>query len=344
MRLGHFDALKPICPACRINGAQERLRIEELLHQQDGHVLQARILCPACFREFPVIDGVPILLPDVRGYIQQNALALLMRQDLGAPLRSLVGDCLGPTGPYEQSRLYLSSYADEHWGDLEPDSSLSVGSVQKVMGLGLELAGPLVGPRLDLGCSLGRTTFLSAAQTEDLCLGVDLNFTMLSTAGRILRGGEVSYDRRRLGIVYDPVRFGVTLPQADRVDFWLVDAATPPFADGMFSMVSSLNLLDCLPSPAGHAEVVAQLLRAGGRAVVCTPYDWAPHATAIEGWLGGHSQRGPDRGASEPVFHNLLVQAGFSTVALRDRVPWNIRLHARSSMSYEVELWVGERS
>ena len=81
-----------------------------------------------------------------------------------------------------------------------------------------------------------------------------------------------------------------------------------------------------------------------GTVILATPYDWSPSATPVESWLGGHSQRGAHRGASEPVLHALLAEAGLEVIAEEPHLPWRVRLHERSSVDYDVHLVVARRS
>jgi hypothetical protein len=86
------------------------------------------------------------------------------------------------------------------------------------------------------------------------------------------------------------------------------------------------------------------VLRPGGTAIIATPYDWSPSATAVEQWLGGHSQRGAQRGASEPVLRRLLSEAGLEIVSEQPSIPWRLRLHDRSTMEYSVHVVVAKRT
>ena len=90
-------------------------------------------------------------------------------------------------------------------------------------------------------------------------------------------------------------------------------------------------------------------LQPGGRAMLCTPYDWSTSATPLEGWIGGHSQRGPEGGAADVALRSLLTPgahpASLGTlrlVAEAAALPWTVRVHERSTMLYGVHLVVAE--
>jgi hypothetical protein len=133
--------------------------------------------------------------------------------------------------------------------------------------------------------------------------------------------------------------------RADRLSFWCADAAVLPFATGVFAGAVSLNLLDCIASPIGHLVELGRTLAAGAPAVLSTPYDWSAMATPVEGWLGGHSQRGPGAGSSAAELRRILgegapagVDTGLVVVDERDRVPWRVYVNERSTMDYAVDL------
>jgi SAM-dependent methyltransferase len=181
--------------------------------------------------------------------------------------------------------------------------------------------------------------------SERLVLGVDLNLSMLRLAQSALQRGVVEYPRRRTGVVYDRRRVPLSFPCADQVDFWACDVAALPFADGSFALSTALNLIDCVGAPRDVLAEAARVLRPGGKAIISSPYDWSPAATPIEGWLGGHSQRSPGRGQSEPVLRALLTPgahpASIGTLTIEseiDSVPWQVRLHDRSTVHYRAHL------
>jgi SAM-dependent methyltransferase/uncharacterized protein YbaR (Trm112 family) len=323
----------------------------------DSLILEGILTCtdPACMAEYPILDGIPLLVPDVRGFIARNASAILDRSDLSEPLESLVGDCCGPQSEFDLRRQHLGSYAFDHYGDLDPrersaDNPAAPGSVRGLLHRGMQEAVPIPsGPILETGCAVGRTTLELAQSTEDLVLGVDLNFDMLRLASRALSRGIVRYPRRRIGMVYDRREFPVSFPEAHRVDFWACDATALPTVSREFALVVSLNLLDCVGSPVDHLREIGRVLTPEGRAILCTPYDWSPAATPVEGWIGGHSQRSVYQGDAEPLLRRLLAEGdahGIDRLDIRHEstVPWSVRVHERAAMRYRSHLVILEKT
>lgn len=358
MRRGHFEALRPICPVCRSARPEgSPLAIAAAIREEGDDLLEGILACtsPDCLREYPVLDGIPILVAGLRGWMEGSLLQILERDDLSPELESLLGDASGPGSAFDTTRQHLSAYAWDHYGDLDPGAETNPppGSAVRLLERALTLD-TLAGetgeippaPVLDVGCSVGRTTFRLAERLGRPVVGIDLSFGMLRVAGRVLREGRLRYPRRRVGMVYDRREVAVDLPGRDLADFWCCDAAALPFPGGTFALGASLNVLDCVASPRESLVELGRVLQPGGSALLATPYDWTPGATPVEAWLGGHSQRGANRGASEPVLRALLggghpaAVPGLALAAEEPAFPWRVRLHDRSVMEYAVHLVV----
>lgn len=357
MRLRHFETLRPICPVCRAaNDAEYSLRIARVAREDDGHILEGVLHCgnANCLREFPIVDGIPLVVANLRQYASENLLWLYGRDDLTDLIESLLGDCCGPGSAFDQTRQHLSSYAWDHYADLDPDEPAGQprpGSMLNNLTAGLKLirSSP-PGPAIDVGCSVGRGSFELAARGKELVLGVDLNFAMLRLASQVLRLGRVRYPRRRVGVVYDRREFRAPFAHSENVDFWACDALALPFPAATFSLAVTMNVLDCIPSPRELLVSLGRALKPGGNAVVNCPYDWSAGATPLEGWLGGHSQRSPLAGSSEKILRALLTPGGhpgsintLELTAERDDLKWYVRLHDRSTVDYRAHLVVATR-
>ena len=61
----------------------------------------------------------------------------------------------------------------------------------------------------------------------------------------------------------------------------------------------------------------------------------------MEGWIGGHSQRGADGGAAEPRLRALL--GALRVLGEVATFPWATRLHARSAVAYRSHLLAAQR-
>ena len=302
--------------------------------------------------EYPIIDGLPILVSGLRAYISENISAIFNRNDLTGEIESLLGDCCGEGSAFDVQRRHLSTYAHNHYGDmdmLDPTyAGIAEGSVVHALKEGVSIADDAVcGPAIDMGCSVGRTSFELAEISNDLVLGIDLNFSMLKLAAGILRTDEVVYPKRSVGMVYERRSFPVSFAQKKQVDFWVCDATCLPFAADSFAFGVSMNLLDCVSVPYDHLKELTRILKPAARTIVTTPYDWNTHATPVESWIGGHSQRSENKGSSEALLRSLL-SGGDHPRAIQDLeclseikgVPWRLRLHDRSMVAYMTHMLI----
>lgn len=331
---------------------------------------------PECRREYPIIDGIPLIIANLRQYVADNLPAIQARRDLSDVVESILGDCCGSNSAYDRIRQHLSSYVWDHYGELDPAEAVTEprpGSILRTLQGGLELVGqsksaarrrdarhktpaspaeaqPAPTPAIDVGCAVGRTTFELAMRAPGLVLGVDLHFPMLRLAAEVLRYGTIRYPRRRVGLVYERREFPVSFPHTDNLDFWACDATALPLPAQTFGFALGLNVLDCVSSPRDLLCSLAHTLQPGARIVLTCPYDWSLSATPAEAWLGGHSQRSPLAGACEAVLRALLTPGAhpasinsLKLISEREHLPWQVRLHDRSTMTYQLHLVVAER-
>lgn len=338
MRISHWEALQPLCPRCLASKTEAHpLVLEEPIKwREDGVVLEGIVQCraPTCGQEYPIIDGIPILVPNVREYVAAYAPMILQRSDLPIHIESLIGDCLGPEDQFNLTRYYLSSYA--HDGYVREDDTDSVMGVLRAC---LSLMGAAdkirAGPSLDLGCSVGRTTLYLGENFDGLALGIDTNFSMLKIAQNALLEDRISFSRRKTGLVYEKASHNTDYAGRSRVDFWACDAQCLPFAGATISNVVALNLLDSVHTPAALLSEVTRVLEVGGCCGIATPFDWSQHVTPYENWIGGHSQRAPHTGSPVELLKSMLNQAGYRVLGERDEVAWSNTRSDRSTNVYD---------
>ena len=69
-----------------------------MLREEAGHIIEGILHCQNadCLREFPIIDGIPLIIAHIREYIADNILAICGRRDLSEAIESMLGDCSGP--------------------------------------------------------------------------------------------------------------------------------------------------------------------------------------------------------------------------------------------------------
>jgi SAM-dependent methyltransferase/uncharacterized protein YbaR (Trm112 family) len=359
MRIAHFDALQPICPRCRRLGTTAELTILVIEAEADEDIESGILACQACGAEYPILDGLPIIVPDVRRYVQDNLFYLLARTDLPPAVESLIGDAAGPGSGLESIRQHVSSYVWDHWADRDPSGPGPVpdgtvpGAIVRTLSAGLDMTGTAIpdGPLLDVGCAAGRTVAELAERTGRMVLGIDISIPLARCGRRAVIGNRVEYGLRRTGLVYDrrsyPAEIGSDARH--RADIWICDTLALPFRNGTFGLATALNVVDCMTDPRAGLTEIDRVLVSGAPAVLSVPFDWSGQVTPPEAWLGGHSQRAAHGGDPIAIFDMLLTDGPLAAGGLRrampaQEVPWHVRLHDRSCMKYSAHLVLARKT
>lgn len=332
MRRDHLDRLGLICPACRAFGREPSpLALGVVLREDGDDVLEGALQCqaPGCLREHPIVDGIPIVVADLIGWASHQLPAVMRRDDLAPWMASLLGDAAGPGSQHDNDRKNVALYASAHYA----------GGFGDLVAIGLGGGAPK-GTWIDVGCSTGGGTFALARAGAELAIGVDLSFGMLRVAEAARRSGKARFERRRIGVVYDPCEVALDDHDPAKVAFVCADATRLPFAEAATGGVLALNIIDCVADPIGVLVEISRSLVDGGRAIVATPYDWAPNATPLGSWLGGHSQRASHEGRGEVVLRAVVAdhQVGFTITREHDRATWRLPLADRATMEYQVHV------
>ncbi|RVU16924.1 methyltransferase domain-containing protein [Methylobacterium oryzihabitans] len=332
MRRRHFEALRPVCPACR----RAFLALEPGAEGADDAIRSGVLGCDACGGRVPILAGVPVLVPDLAGWLSAH-LPLVLESDIdAAAAEAVVAAAMGPDSAFAIARQQQSSYAHDHYGDLfAEDAASAPGGVRRCQDEALRRLGPRPGPVLDIGCAVGRTSFDLAAAGDGPVLGIDLNWPLLRIGRGVLDRGLVRYPLRRLGNRYDRREARFAPPGAGRVDFWVADALALPFADDTFGLVTAFNVLDCVPDPGRLVAEIGRVAAPGAGIALATPLDWASHATPASAWLDS-----PD--AFEAMVARTSREAPgakpLMPAAPALDLPWAVRLHDNATVTYRTRL------
>jgi putative 4-mercaptohistidine N1-methyltranferase len=179
---------------------------------------------------------------------------------------------------------------------------------------------------LDLGCSVGRTSFELSRYCAQV-VGIDYSQAFIEAAKRILQSGEIPLLLKREGQLGDALTN--RLPQGvnpGRVRFLQGDAEALPDSIGRFDAITFANVLDRLPHPRVALDNLARIANPGAQLVVCSPFTWWDEFTAPEERLGGFMRDG-----REVTSHDSIVAALEPDFALRETcdLPFLIREHER---------------
>lgn len=352
MRLTHFEQLRPICPVCGLAGRDPSpVRLIHAERSTASEILDGALACsaPRCRVEYPIIDGLPILVPNPREVIARQLAALRDRDDLSPYVETFFADS-APGSEYERARQHFGQYAHLHWGDLaEPGLAGrgAAGVIARAMSL---LASPPRGTWLDVGCSAARGAVELARAGAELVLGVDLDLGTLRRVRAALATGRLAYDLRRVGAVYERrvVELGGSPDVVERVDLWACDATALPLPAGAVAGAIGLNVLDVVDDPIGHLAEIGRVVAPGGDVLLSTPFDWALVTTPFERWIGGHTQRAPHGGSSEQELDRILGDGDPHGLGLRGvanaEAEWSIHMHGRAEMRYRLHVVAATRA
>jgi len=229
--------------------------------------------------------------------------------------------------PYESDEL-LQQYLVFHYAAAEDQFPYAFGGADaldfpKRCGLeGIDFSKLPAGPRaLDLGCSVGRSSFELARQATEV-IGIDYSHAFIDAAKRLKVDGSHLATRLDEGSATTQleVSIGEEIDRA-RVSFEQGDAQHIRSDIGQFDCVIACNLICRLPEPLRVLNRLIELVKPGGQLFITTPFTWLETYTPSGNWLGDGAQDSFEglRKALEPAF----------ALERKWDMPFLIREHAR---------------
>jgi len=229
--------------------------------------------------------------------------------------------------PYESDEL-LQQYLIFHYASAEEQFPYGFGGAdalgfpQRCVSAGVDVAAlPPRARALDLGCSVGRSTFELARHCTEV-VGIDYSQTFIDAANRMKTAGMHAAWRLDEGSATSLLDLKVD-PGIDvnRVHFETGDAQCIREDIGQFDVVIACNLICRLPEPLRLLQRLSDLLKPDGQLLITTPFTWLEEYTPSANWLGDGAQDSFAglRSALEP---NFELQKQWD-------MPFLIREHAR---------------
>jgi len=339
MHASVFDQISFFCPACRRSGPEKilqfPLRIAGVFQQECDHIVEGILECSGdnCDRTYPIIEGVPVLLKDVRGWWHTAKNEYLGEWGRSPEIREFFKSLGSEKDEALGLRSRLGSTIEFHYDTPVDTPPLLSGMANPgaFWNTAMEMARPAGGEKyrcaLDLGCAAGRFTH-ELSDMSDLSVGIDTNFSLLSFAAALHRHGHADWARRIRGRWFR--KSVITALPRNNICFLVADALDPPFAAATFDIVVGLNLLDSIRLPLMLLGQMDALLHDAGTLMLSAPYEWRPDISEISEWLEDKKRKAPEvvRCILEG---NLYGETGFHYKILRedDQIPYVLRNHDR---------------
>lgn len=324
-----IDSIELVCPECRRPGPEgmitSPLEIRDAINEAEENIVRGILACQGCGMEYPIISGVPCILRDVGGWLEQEISASPFKLDLPGKFSHTKPNPTHRTP--EAERALVSAFSEFHYGEFSGrGDSLSKENGEYWRSV-TNLAEKNQDSALDLGCSVGRFAF-ELACTNKIAVGLDIRLSGLINAERYRTEGRVAYERRVAGRKFETVE--TDFRPAENVLFIAGNALDPPFHPGAFGQVVGLNILDNVPAPLTLLGQMDALLRPGSALLLGSPYEWREGITHPSEWL---LKEGEDSAAmlSEILRGNAHPQTGFRYAIENEifEIAWTMRNHDR---------------
>ena len=286
-----------VCPECLPRESVLDLKIKEACNDD---VLNGKLHCSGCGINYPIRQGVAVLLPEA----SRSVLAENSRYN---------------------SKGMLSAYLWSHFCDLFKDSAAS-DAYRKWASLFKETNGPA----LDIGCAVGRLSF-ELSRTHSQVIGIDSSLSFIEKARELLQQRKLCFNLIVEGHITQKRSYAFSDKwDTDRVDFIVADALALPFPTCLFPTVSSINILEKVPKPSQHlTEINRVLTRENARFVFSDPFSWDETVSDPELWLGGKLS-GQYSGRGIDCMHRIIsgedgIFSPPMVIAEKGEVSWKIR-------------------
>ncbi|MFV0435909.1 MAG: class I SAM-dependent methyltransferase [Desulfopila sp.] len=288
---------KLICPEC-LN--QEIPLTVNSQKENDEEIMAGQLICPECGRRHPIVDGVAVIVPEKTLPLTSEATGY---------------------GSYGMLSSYLWSHFSEFFNGPEATDAYRKWADTFVARDGWAL---------DIGCSVGRLTF-EMSRKHGRAVGIDTSRSFIAAARELAARQTLEFEMIIEGRITETR--SCTLDRgfsfAD-TEFIVADAMALPFRTSSFVTVSSVNILEKVPDPAGHLSEANRIMTPQHNQLLFSdPFSWDESVSAVELWLGGTNE-GPYKGFGIDNIRRILQDpAGIFAPGFKVRdtgeVLWKIR-------------------
>ncbi|RXJ86740.1 5-histidylcysteine sulfoxide synthase [Arcobacter sp. CECT 8985] len=227
---------------------------------------------------------------------------------------------------YETDEL-ISQYCEFHYGE-------EFFNVKNFPKQSIELLKPYLEnmdtkKALDLGCSVGRSTF-ELAKVFDNVLGIDFSANFINVGVKLIKYDNLTYKVRVEGELFDEKRVSLEdlglEDTKNKVEFMQGDACNLKGLYSGYDLIFCSNLIDRLYYPQKFLEDIPNRVNNNGLLVLLSPYTWLEEYTPKDNWLGGFYKDNKEVKTIDTLKDSLKDR--FELVDLKD-VPFVIKETAR---------------
>ena len=164
---------------------------------------------------------------------------------------------------------------------------------------------------LDLGCSVGRSTF-ELAKIYDEVLGIDFSANFINVGVKLKKYDSLTYKVTTEGSLFDEKtisleKFGLEEIK-QRVTFMQGDACNLKDLYSGYDLIFCSNLIDRLYYPQKFLDDIPKRVNKDGLLVLLSPYTWIEEYTPKENWLGGFLKDNKEVKTFDTLKANLEVE------------------------------------
>jgi SAM-dependent methyltransferase/uncharacterized protein YbaR (Trm112 family) len=292
-----------------------KLDLDSILQVGDD-CIEGFLSCKYCNTEYPILDGVPLLVENFNKYASQriNTFGKWIVNCKSSRIKSyLKSEGLKIHGPtmsdrYEENGSWYDSYLHLRYDFPRDDRLLS--SLKKEIkpdNIYKMLADEnlsLDGIGLDIGCSIGSSTF-ELSKKLSYVFGIDLSFSFILEARKIMQNRTI-----------------------DNIEFVVADATNLPFESHFFQSIVALNVIDRID----FYKLVSSVngcLKKQGKLIIIDPYDFVDNNSK-------------DKLDSIQV-RRKLESMGYNTEPGDSYIPWILKVNERCYLFYFVDLVVATK-
>ncbi|RXK06115.1 5-histidylcysteine sulfoxide synthase [Halarcobacter bivalviorum] len=182
---------------------------------------------------------------------------------------------------------------------------------------------------LDLGCSVGRSSF-ELARYFDEVLGIDFSANFINVGVKLKKYDTLTYKVATEGELYEEKTISLNdfeLKEIkDKVTFMQGDACNLKDIYSNYDLIFCSNLIDRLYYPQKFLDDIPNRVNKDGLLVLLSPYTWLEEYTPKQNWLGGFLKDNKEIKTLDTLKQNL--EDRFELVQTID-VPFVIRETAR---------------